>query len=166
MGFLQKLKSLLGETEQQLPDDLRHMITLTLPTLNQRIEQVEQLASELSGLSLPMALCHADLHNWNMMKKEGQLILIDWEGLKLAPVEADMMFLVENPYYDKMVSCYQNVHKGYQLNHDALRYYKERRRLEDIEEFLEQLAFDKQSAEDRGVIIRYLTGEIEAMDKV
>jgi thiamine kinase-like enzyme len=39
-----------------------------------------------------MQLCHTDAHGWNLMQNQN-LMLIDWEGLKLAPVEADLRAL-------------------------------------------------------------------------
>jgi spectinomycin phosphotransferase len=89
-----------------------------------------------------MALCHTDLHCWGIMEFRAGLILIDWEGLKLAPVEADLMFLIDKPYFHDFLTSYKEKHNNFELNHDALHFYQGRRKLEDIDEFIEQLIFD------------------------
>ncbi|WP_139185035.1 hypothetical protein [Aneurinibacillus thermoaerophilus] len=69
---------------------------------------VEKLSTSLKYSRLRMALCHTDIHNWNLM-------LVDWEGLKLAPVEADLMFLVDNPHFNTFLSIYRKLHKNYAI---------------------------------------------------
>ena len=59
--------------------------------LEQSIDRVEGLSEILRRSNPKMALCHTDIHNWNLMQRDEQLVLIDWEGLKLAPVKADLM---------------------------------------------------------------------------
>lgn len=36
-----------------------------------------------------MVLCHTDAHGWNLIQSN-KLVLVDWEGLRLAPPEADL----------------------------------------------------------------------------
>ncbi|MDI5791191.1 phosphotransferase [Bacillus licheniformis] len=62
------------------------------------MESALSLADDLKCSGRRLALCHTDVHGWNLMKTGGELILIDWEGLKLAPVEADLMFFANQPY--------------------------------------------------------------------
>lgn len=112
-----------------------------------------------------MALCHTDIHNWNLMQFKQQLILIDWEGLRLAPVEADMMFLVDKPYYNRFLSIYRKSHKDFVINPDALQFYQEKRKLEDIWEFIEQLLFDNQDTQERADTIDSLRKELKAINK-
>lgn len=86
-----------------------------------------------------------------------KLILIDWEGLKLAPAEADMMLLIENPYWKQFMKVYLQHHENYHINQDALAFYQLRRRLEDIWEFAEQLLYEELDAQEKDEIIGYLT---------
>lgn len=111
-----------------------------------------------------MALCHTDLHPWNMMQSGQQLMLIDWEGLKLAPVEADMMFLVNEPFFDQFMNIYRKRHPDYAVNADALQFYQGRRKLEDIWEFLEQLIHDFQDASQREATLNHLTKELQQIN--
>lgn len=107
-----------------------------------------------------MALCHTDIHNWNLMQRDEQLVLIDWEGLKLAPVKADLMFFVDKPYYDVFMNIYLKLHKDFLINTDALLFYHIRRKLEDIWEFIEQLLYDNQEDKERNETIKVLDGEL------
>ncbi len=70
-----------------------------------------------------MVFCHTDLHNWNLMQSKNILILIDWEGLKVAPPEADLMFLKEKPYYKCFLDIYQEKHPDFQVNSDSMEFY-------------------------------------------
>ena len=85
--------------------------------------KIEELSEALKNRDLRMALCHTDVHGWNLMST-GQLKLIDWEGLKLAPVEADMMSFVDEPYFSEFMRIYANTHSHYEVNIEALTFYQ------------------------------------------
>lgn len=97
------------------------------------------------------------------MQSEQQFILLDWEGLRLAPVEADMMFLANKPYYHDFLSVYQKKHQDFAINFDALKFFKGSRDLDDIWVTLEQLLFDKQDAQERAITIKRLTRGLEGI---
>lgn len=59
------------------------------------VERTEELGERVKRLSLPLVLCHADLHTWNVMiDRDGELWLIDWDEVVRAPKERDLMFVV------------------------------------------------------------------------
>ena len=59
------------------------------------VERTEELGELVERLSLPLVLCHADLHTWNVMiDVDGELWLIDWDEVVRAPKERDLMFVV------------------------------------------------------------------------
>jgi spectinomycin phosphotransferase len=59
------------------------------------VERTEALGRLVERLSLPLVLCHADLHTWNVMiDGDGELWLIDWDEVMWAPKERDLMFVV------------------------------------------------------------------------
>ncbi|WP_409346733.1 phosphotransferase [Paenibacillus sp. MBLB4367] len=158
--FLQPLRSTLDKEYDHLPNDVREVVDHHIERINSLVDTVEELSIRLKDSNVRMALCHTDIHHWNLMQSENQLILIDWEGLKWAPVEADQMFLVDKPYFTEYLSIYQNVHKDYAINPDALQFYQIRRKLEDIWEFIEQLLFDKQDARQRTATLNSLAEEL------
>ncbi|UJF27939.1 aminoglycoside phosphotransferase family protein [Planococcus sp. 107-1] len=163
--FLQMLRQLLQKGREDLPSDVWELVQSYMPQLNDLIQAVEELSLNLKNVNLSMALCHTDLHYWNMIQSEQQLILIDWEGLKLAPVEADLMFLVDKPYFNEFLSIYQKTHQNFSINPEAMTFYEGKRRLEDIWEFLEQLLYDKQEEQERFVIMNYLQEELHGLSE-
>ena len=61
------------------------------------------------------------------------------------------------------MSIYQTTHKDYQINVEAMRFYRLRRRLEDIHEFVESILFDKLTQDDMNQSLRYLKQECELL---
>lgn len=160
--FLQQLRDLLNkEPASPIPGEVSQVIKPYLEPLQGLIGQVDKLSADLKSSQVRMALCHTDLHRWNLMQSGQQLILIDWEGLKLAPVEADMMFLTDKPYFAEFKRIYMKAHPHYVINPVALRFYQGRRKLEDIWEFIEQLIFDTQDAQERSATLNYLLKELK-----
>ncbi|WP_349774559.1 hypothetical protein [Paenibacillus cellulositrophicus] len=98
----------------------------------------------------------------NLMQPQSrrQLMLIDWEGLKLAPVEADLMFVVDQPYFNEFMQIYRQFHPDFTLNGRTLLFYQIRRKLEDVWEFIEQLLFDRQSPSERTSTLQSLEKEL------
>jgi spectinomycin phosphotransferase len=58
---------------------------------------------------------------------------------------------------------YCETHKGFEIDQNALRFYQIRRRLEDIWEFTEQLAFDIQAEKEKAETMSLLKNELEAI---
>lgn len=162
--FAEQFREMLNEDIHRLPDDVSEIIKPFASILATRMNDLEMIAEELRGSEVEMKLCHTDIHNWNLMQSGQQLILIDWEGLKLAPVEADLMFLVDQPFLEEFMATYLKTHTNYVVNRQALEFYQIRRRLEDICELLEQLLFDEQEEEDRVGTIRHLKGELSKVE--
>ncbi len=76
--------------QQQMHDLLRHQ----RPALDWLLRQTATLAPSLRARSLPLHPCHGDLHAGNVLvDARGQLHLIDWDTLLLAPRERDLMFI-------------------------------------------------------------------------
>ncbi|MFF3923280.1 aminoglycoside phosphotransferase family protein [Paenibacillus lactis] len=143
------LRQLADRLLNGLPDDMEAEIAPARSHLVKGMRTVRTLSERLAGRNLRMALCHMDLHHWNLMQSGDELVLLDWEGMKLAPVESDLMFMTDTPYFEQFMRIYRTRHNGYQMDEDALRFYQIRRRLEDIWEFMEQLLYDEQAEEER-----------------
>ncbi|NRG47286.1 aminoglycoside phosphotransferase family protein [Bacillus sp. CRN 9] len=125
------------------------------------INEVMELAAKLKHGEISLRLCHTDLHEWNMMQSGERLILVDWEGLKLCPVEADMMFFIDKPYFRQLLSRYRKSHHDYEINETALAFYQKRRKLEDIWEFLQELQCDQPTGEKKEQTTQYLLTELK-----
>ncbi|WP_144933404.1 aminoglycoside phosphotransferase family protein [Paenibacillus sp. 32O-W] len=161
--FMQRLRSTLGGEYSRVPAEIREVTDPYLEQVKGLMDTVDKLSAGLKCRSLRMALCHTDIHHWNLMQAGQQLMLLDWEGLKLAPVEADIMFMTDKPYYEDFVSIYKQVHSDYTVDPDVLLFYQGRRKLEDIWEWMEQLLFDRQNAKERAASIQYLANELKTI---
>ncbi|GGJ65036.1 aminoglycoside phosphotransferase family protein [Virgibacillus salexigens] len=162
LPFLSQLTKSLKEIEK-LPTDIRELLWFYQDPLEQLLSEMKRLASSLKNAKLTMRLCHTDLHYWNLMQTSNQLILIDWEGLKLAPVEADLMFFVDKPYFKQFLDVYRQRHNQFKINESALQFYQLRRKLEDIWEFLEQLMIDRLEGRARQHTINILKKELSTL---
>ncbi|CAG7626420.1 phosphotransferase enzyme family protein [Paenibacillus allorhizosphaerae] len=161
--YLQQLRDVLHPGNKDIPDDIGSVLHPFSAQLHERINTVEKLSAVLKDSSVRMVLCHTDIHYWNLMQSGEKLIWIDWEGLRLAPAEADLMFMVDKPYYGMFFSEYRKHHVNYEVNLEALQFYQGRRKLEDIWEFIEQLLFDDQDAQDRAETLDSLTKELKSI---
>lgn len=74
------------------------------------------------------------------------------------------MFIADKLYYSFFMDIYCKRHGDFKVNQEALSFYKIRRKLEDIWEFIEQLLFDNQDKESRMESLYYLTNELENHD--
>lgn len=132
----------------------------------QIIDTVQKAAALLIDSQMRYTLCHTDIHGWNLIQSES-LILIDWEGLKLAPAEADLFSFSETFFFEyaqeEFMSIYSSVHKAYRINRDAMKFYRFRRRLEDIFAFVESILFDDLTRDDMNRSLRYLQQECERL---
>lgn len=146
---------------------LKEMLMPYISVLNQMIEALQEMAALLQNSKIQYSLCHTDIHGWNLIQSKN-LILIDWEGLKLASVEADLFSFTESFFFDyaweDFMAIYRAAHKGYQVNTDAMQFYRLRRRLEDIHEFVESILFDDFSQDDINRPLRYLKQECKLLN--
>ncbi len=123
---------------------------------------LQKAAAGLRRSQPPLVLCHTDIHGWNLMQAD-RLMLIDWEGLRLAPVEADLFSFTETFFFDyaweEFLSVYRSVHRGFEINTDAMRFYRLRRRLEDVHAFSESILLDDLTSQDMERSLYYLNRE-------
>lgn len=136
----------------QYPTDMEHILSSYSELILEKIQVYESLAEYLYSSKPQLILCHADIHCWNIMQ-DNQLKLIDWEGVRLAPAEADLFsfsegFFFEN-YWDEFMITYKELRPDFKLNCEALRFFRLRRLLEDIHSFSEGLMYDNQKGDER-----------------
>ncbi|RNB78574.1 aminoglycoside phosphotransferase family protein [Brevibacillus panacihumi] len=163
--FLQSLRDIWNQRRCNFPNDVWNLVSPHIQQMEDLMHTIETLGQRLRNSNVRMALCHTDLHGWNLMQSEQQLIVIDWEGLKVAPVEADLMFLIDKPFFQEFLNIYQKTHHNFSINPDALQFYQGKRKLEDIWEFLEQLLWDEQNEEERVSTLNHLQEELKTLGK-
>lgn len=135
--------------------------------------QIGEAMAALQGLADALrrdpprqVLCHTDVHGWNLMWAE-HLYLIDWEGLRLAPVEADLFSFADGFFFDyaqdAFMAAYREARGGYQVDATAMAFYRLRRRLEDIAAFADSVLNDPLSAEEVAGSLVYMKKECEML---
>lgn len=143
------LKALSAEATQP---DLQAVLSPHKAIIKREAEALQEVAAFLRKRRTYGVLCHTDVHGWNLMWSN-KLILIDWEGLRIAPAEADLFTLSPGFFFDyakeAFMDAYKRNRKEYRENKDALRFYRLRRRLEDIAEFWDSIENDTLTAEER-----------------
>ena len=136
--------------------------------IGENIAEVKSLAQALSVAKLNFVLCHTDLHGWNLLQAE-RLLLLDWEGLKLAPAEADLFAFSQGFFFayawDRVLEVYQGINKNFSLNADCLAFYRKRRRLEDIYDFASSILYDGLSEKETNISLQYLVKECSLLKR-
>jgi spectinomycin phosphotransferase len=65
-------------------------------TIHTIVTSLEKLAEVLQSRTFPYVICHADLHPANLLRDHaGQVFVIDWDEVMLAPKERDFIFVRE-----------------------------------------------------------------------
>ncbi len=65
-------------------------------TIHMTLNSLEKLAGVLQKQSGPYVFCHADLHPANLIRdSNGNVFVIDWDDVMLAPKERDFIFVRE-----------------------------------------------------------------------
>lgn len=111
------------------------------------------LGAALRHESGPLVICHADLHPGNIIRNQsGQVFVIDWEDVMLAPRERDLLFVGDpadasgkpgsapNPFF----ASYGDT----AIDWAALSYYRWERLIQDVIEYAHQgIADERMSAQ-------------------
>jgi spectinomycin phosphotransferase len=110
------------------------------------IDRADAMGRQLRQASLPLVLCHADLHTWNILLDTAQqLWLVDWDETILAPKERDLMFVVGgigcdlvSPYETK---CFFQGYGDTAIDRQALVYYRYAWAVQDMGAYGERVFF-------------------------
>lgn len=131
LTFGNSLLQLLDEQLINLPSRFYQIASEYKNVLEDKVKEAKSIAGELKKIKLPNVLCHTDIHGGNLIRNgAGELILVDWENVILAPKEADLFTFCEESYFPLFSG---------NANENALLYYVIRRDLEDIYEFLNRV---------------------------
>jgi spectinomycin phosphotransferase len=108
------------------------------------LDRADALGARLRDSSdLPRVICHADPHLGNLLiGPDGEVWLIDWDDVILAPPERDLMFVL-GEIFGKMSAQEQRLffdaYGDVRIDPDRLAYYRAVRTLEDAVGFAAQV---------------------------
>lgn len=129
------------------------------------VQRADRLARALQQLALPTVVCHADIHAGNLLISDtGDLYIVDWDTLILAPKERDLMYVSAGLSICDTPEQAALFYQGYgpcQANPLALAYYRYERIVEDIAAFCEQLLLTDEGGADRAQGLGYLVGSFQ-----
>ena len=100
------------------------------------VSSLEKLALALQRRSGPYVLCHADLHQANLIRdRAGRVFVIDWDDVMLAPKERDFIFVSDPPADGSAGQNTPPFFQGYgqtEIDWVALAYYRWERVVQDL----------------------------------
>lgn len=125
---------------------------------------LDRLAGELRSQARPHVICHADLHPGNLLRdRAGQVFVVDWDDVMLAPRERDFIFVGE-PAHGPSPSG-TPFFQGYgetQIDWMLLTYYRYERVIQDLIEDARQVIFrDDLSEEAKAEAARAFRASLE-----
>jgi spectinomycin phosphotransferase len=137
----------------------RMLRDLALPrrdTLLQMLAHLRELGTVARQINPPLVLVHTDMHGGNLIRTpDGNLIVVDWEGLMLAPAEFDLFMFMSNGF-DSMLDEYLHAARTPRLYPELFAYYFYRRNLEDIAYFFVSILYENTLDEQDQVDLGYL----------
>jgi len=98
--------------------------------------------------------------------QSARLVLADWEDLRLAPAEADLFIHAWHPHGGLLLEAYSAARPGYQINHDLLRFYVLRRRIEDIWVDILRLTNESPSEDETAKLLGWIGQSIDAINAI
>jgi spectinomycin phosphotransferase len=138
----------------------QHMLRADWQAYHAVIHGAGRLLVELAGVLLKRAgsyvCCHADLHPANLIRAaSGQVFVIDWDDVMLAPRERDFIFLKE-----RETAAFWEGYGRLQIDWVALTYYRWERVLQDLISCAEELFYRDSPGEETEAEIARLFHEV------
>ncbi|ARB92990.1 aminoglycoside phosphotransferase family protein [Legionella longbeachae] len=124
--------------------------------LLQGLSQLQEWKKQFSQQSIPFALTHGDPHHYNVLQTPFDVWLVDWDGVKIAPIERDLWHYEQAP----LTEFYLKLNPKCSINHELCRFYQLQRFFEDGRYYLEQVLTGKnrtvqQSEEDKNTFLTH-----------
>ncbi len=119
------------------------------------VKRAEELAQMLLEQPPEFILSHGDIHGWNLLiDNNGALYIVDWDALKFAPKERDLMF-IGGGHGDSGYTPHEEETMFYQgygqtnINQNAIAYYRYGRILNDMAEDCQLISLSDEEKENR-----------------
>lgn len=130
------------------------------------IARADTLAEQLRQADLAPALCHADLHTWNiLLDTERQIWLIDWDEIILAPKERDLMFVIGGIGRDlvsaRETECFLQGYGDPAIDWRALTYYRYAWAVQDMAAYAEEVFLPDHPEAARADAVRGFIAQFE-----
>lgn len=124
--------SILNERKEQLINEL---------------ENLKQWKEEYLKKQIKYVITHGDAHHYNVIQTDIDLWLVDWDGLKIAPIERDLWHYENMPLIDE----YNKWNPDYKIDIKLCHFYRLQRFFEDLHYYLNQVLQGKNSTEHQSI---------------
>jgi spectinomycin phosphotransferase len=147
----QHIQAQIGESDSER--ELRSAWITHQSVINKAIDSLEKLASVLQKRTFSFVICHADLHPANVLREStGNVFIVDWDEVMMAPKERDFIFLNEESFYGLSGDSITPFIQGYgttEIDWNVLTYYKFERAIQDLIAYTEEALFKDDSAGEK-----------------
>ncbi len=139
--------------DKPLKDDnfikLQNLIKPNLTYIVSSLKYLEELAGKLMHNDKQnFVLCHTDPNRNNVIiNDKGQIHLIDWDGIALAPFERDIWFFMNDKNFESLIEGYRSIRYVEHVNEDLIIYLFYHRLLDDLTDWIYRILFEKVSEE-------------------
>ena len=115
------------------------------------------LNRELAKQKIEFVISHRDPIESNLIFKNNQASLIDWDGVGFVPKEQDLWFHLREPNAESFLKGYESVNGKFKLNSLAIEYHIIDRILEDFIDWADNLLYEKHSEK----FVKYMLKQIK-----
>jgi hypothetical protein len=115
---------------------LRELLVPRHGEVLQLLDQLYAITSNLRENPPTFVICHTDIHPWNVFRdQDGRLVVVDWEGVCLAPPEHDL-FIFTGEGFEFFLEAYTHARGQRKLRPETFSFYFYRRNLEDLADYI------------------------------
>lgn len=138
-----------------LPADLRDLLAPMALDIRTGVNRLTELRDIARSRHTDDVLCHTDIWGSNLMLSDGGVLnVLDWGGALIAPVEADLFMFAGTGFYPAdrfgwFLGRYEAAFRRVDLDADVFGFYLYRRNLDDLSQFIADLARESTEAMDR-----------------
>jgi spectinomycin phosphotransferase len=109
--LMERAKNYTGN--DKLLEHLRDFIASRWSSIDRILVNGRRISDYSKQHTYEFVVCHADIHPFNVIKTASGLVMIDWDGVMLAPRERDLVF------YDSAIRTESDFHQAYGLDYQA-----------------------------------------------
>jgi len=137
---LKELKTVKGKDKKKLAD----IILPYYKEIINYIKETEKIGKKINKKNV--VICHTDPIGFNLIVKKGEIFIIDWDAVLIAPKEHDLWFYIHKKSFLK---SYEKEFGKFKLNEKAVLFYIKDRVLEDLADLLVRILHENCSKQNK-----------------
>ena len=145
----------VNETEK----NLKQIIVDNKDEFVEVIKRMQALSDKMKNKQVKLFITHGDAPSNIIKDKNGEVYLIDWDDLLLAPAERDTWFHVNTNQETEFLKTYKMLNPDYEIDFEACAFYLHRRYLDDLEGFISRILDVNSSEQQKKTSLRGLEND-------